>query len=199
MVEIISISSQHGLIEQSYRQAAPLMNFNFHLCEGFFLGWFLWKSFWCSLPVVQRLETCGSCRPWTSPPTTWWRYPRGCTCAFPCSTWLQTGTTCGLCPATCASCPASTSSPWLETAWHSCPWVSPHLGGGHTQQSKQLPTPRNGKQSNEGVSLVVPTDSVYGAVTGLILLENMLIKKMQVKVSWGFFKAIRRLSNLLYF
>lgn len=60
---------------------------------------------------------------------------------------------------------------------------SPPEGGGHTQQNNRLPAPRNPKQANEGGSLVVPADSVYGAVTGLILLENMLIKKVQVKVS----------------
>lgn len=37
MMETISINSQHGLIEQSYRKAAPLMNFDFNLCEGFFM------------------------------------------------------------------------------------------------------------------------------------------------------------------
>lgn len=62
--------------------------------------------------------------------------------------------------------------------------------GGGRQQNK-LPAPRNQKQSNKWVSLVVPADSVYGAVTRIILLENMLIKKMQVKVSWVFFKAIK--------
>lgn len=58
--------------------------------------------------------------------------------------------------------------------------------GGVRHSKTNWPPPEIKKKGNKGVSLVVSTDSVYGVVTGIILLENTLIKKMQVKVSWFF-------------
>lgn len=198
MVEIISISSQHGLIEQSYRKAAPLMNFNFHLCEGFFWGDFCESRSDSPCLLCRGWRPAGAADPGHlhEPPDDVTR--EAAHVPFPAVPDCRQEP-----PVVCAPPPVPAAQPqralhgWKPPGIPAPGWVP--TWGGHTQQSKQLPTPRNGKQSNEGVSLVVPTDSVYGAVTGLILLENMLIKKMQVKVSWGFFKAIRRLSNLLYF
>lgn len=113
-------------------------------------------------------------------------------------------------PVVCSPPPVPATEPqralhgWKPPRVFATWWVTTVIGlrgGLDKRQEKQLSIPKTEKKKgNKWLSLVVPTNSVCGVVTVIILLEEMLINKQKSRLRFHVcFKAIGQLSNLLYF